>query len=60
MRPKKCASLSPQYSPLAADAVLVDGRSYAAPTQLSKVATPPAPAAKNLGEGLRRPCSADV
>jgi hypothetical protein len=39
----------------------IDGRSYAAaPTQVSKVVTPPAPAAQNLGVGLRRPCSADV
>jgi hypothetical protein len=41
--------------------VEVDGRSYAAaPTQVSTVVTLPAPAAKNLGVGLRRPCSADV
>jgi hypothetical protein len=39
----------------------VEGRSYAAArAQVSAVVTPPAPAAKNRGIGLRRPCSADV
>jgi hypothetical protein len=41
--------------------VEIDGRSYAAaPTLVSTVVTPPAPAAKSLGVGLQRPCSADV
>jgi hypothetical protein len=41
--------------------VEIDGRNYAAaPTQVSTVVTPPAPAAKNLGVGLQRPYSADV
>ena len=39
----------------------IDGRSYAAaPTQVSRVVTPHALAAENLGVCLRRPCSADV
>jgi len=39
----------------------IDGRIYmAASTQVSTVFMPPAPAAQNLGEGLRRLCSADV
>jgi hypothetical protein len=39
----------------------IDGRSYmAAPTQVSTVLTPPAPAAQNLSVGLRRPYSADL
>jgi hypothetical protein len=39
--------------------VEIDGRSYeAAPTQVSTVVTPPAPAALSLGVGLPRPCSA--
>jgi hypothetical protein len=38
-----------------------DCRSYvAAPTLVSKVFAPPAPAAQNLGIGLRRLYSADV
>jgi hypothetical protein len=41
--------------------VEIDCRSHAAaPTQVSTVVTPPAPAARNLGVGLRRPCSTDV
>jgi len=40
--------------------VVIDGRCYAAPAQVSTVATPPAPAVQNLGVGLRRPCSEDV
>ena len=32
----------------------------AAPTQVSTIVTPPAPAAKKLGLGLQRLCSADV
>jgi hypothetical protein len=39
----------------------IDGRSYAAaPTKVSTVVSPLAPTAKNLGVGVRRPCSADL
>jgi hypothetical protein len=39
----------------------IDGRSFVvAPTQVSTVVTPPAPAAQNLGVSLRRTCSADL
>jgi hypothetical protein len=41
--------------------VEIDGRTYAAaPTQVSTVVTPPAPAAHHLGAGRRRPCSAGI
>jgi hypothetical protein len=41
--------------------VRIDGRSYAAaPTKFPIAVTPSAPAARNLGVGLRRHCSAHV
>jgi hypothetical protein len=39
----------------------IDGRRYAeALTQAPKIVMPPAPAAKNLSVGQRRPCSEDL